>query len=299
MQKSIYSVELEGITKFKSGKVREVFELDDKLLVVASDRISAFDCVFPDPIPQKGMVLNQMAAWWFERTGHIVQNHVMATQVEDYPEALTPHGDLIRGRSMLVRKAEPIDVECVVRGYLIGSGWKEYVASGSVCGLPLRAHYQMADRLDEPIFTPAHKAVSGHDENISFDVVVSRLGEELAAKVRDISLALYRFAYDQAIERGIIIADTKFEFGLVDGELVLIDEIFTPDSSRFWPESTYAPGQSPPSFDKQYVRDYLEGLDWDKNPPAPTLPEQVILKTREKYLEAFRLLTGHLPDNVD
>jgi phosphoribosylaminoimidazole-succinocarboxamide synthase len=238
------------------------------------------------------MVLNQLSAWWFERTRDIVPNHLISTAPETWPEVLKPHAQTLRGRAMLTRKAQALDVECVVRGYLIGSGWKEYQATGAVSGIPLRSGYLMADKLDEPIFTPAHKAESGHDENIDFDTVVDRMGREQAEKVRDISLALYQHAADYALEKGIIIADTKFEFGLVDGELVLIDEALTPDSSRFWPADAYAPGSSPLSFDKQYVRDYLETLEWDKTPPAPELPEEVVIRTREKYLQAFSLLSG-------
>lgn len=286
------NIEIPGTKLFKSGKVREVFECDDKLLMVASDRISAFDCVLPTGIPSKGAVLNQISSWWFKKTEDIVQNHMISTNVADFPLPFSEHKELLEKRSMLVRKTEALPVECVVRGYLIGSGWKEYCADGAVSGVNLRDGYQMADKLDEPIFTPAHKAESGHDENISYEDVIERLGEDIAAKLKDVSLKIYTFAADYARERGIIIADTKFEFGIADGELVLIDEVLTPDSSRFWPADSYKPGQSPFSFDKQYVRDYLEGLDWDKTPPAPELPDEVAQKTCEKYVQAYELLTG-------
>ncbi|MBP7829715.1 MAG: phosphoribosylaminoimidazolesuccinocarboxamide synthase [Kiritimatiellae bacterium] len=286
------TLDLPGIPKLRSGKVREVFDLDDRLLMVATDRISAFDCILPTGIPQKGEVLNRLSAWWFERTAAIVPNHVIALEPRAFPESLRAFEDLLRGRSMLVRKAKPLPVECVVRGYLIGSGWKDYQATGAVCGLPLRPGYRLADRLDAPIFTPARKADTGHDENIPFEEVGRMIGPDLAARLRSVSLALYAHAAEHARTRGIIIADTKFEFGLDGGKLILIDELFTPDSSRFWPADSYAPGISPPSFDKQYVRDYLETLAWDKTPPAPPLPDDVVRKTREKYLEAYRRITG-------
>lgn len=286
-------IEIPGVRKFKSGKVREVFELGNHLLLVASDRISAFDCILPTGVPGKGNVLNQMSAWWFERTGHIIPNHMITIDPAQYPEPLRRHADILRGRSMLTKKAQLLPVECVVRGYLIGSGWKEYQQSGTVSGIKLRPGYRMADKLDQAIFTPARKAETGHDENISFDQVAGMVGPDLAAKLRDTATALYRYASDYALSKGIIIADTKFEFGLVNNQLMLIDEVLTPDSSRFWPVDTYAPGKSPASYDKQFVRDYLESLsDWDKTPPAPPLPEHVIQKTREKYVEAFRRLTG-------
>lgn len=286
-------IEIPGVRKFKSGKVREVFELGNHLLLVASDRISAFDCILPTGVPGKGNVLNQMSAWWFERTGHIIPNHMITIDPAQYPEPLRRHADILRGRSMLTKKANLLPVECVVRGYLIGSGWKEYQQSGTVSGIKLRPGYRMADKLDQAIFTPARKAETGHDENISFDQVAGMVGPDLAAKLRDTATALYRYASDYALSKGIIIADTKFEFGLVNNQLMLIDEVLTPDSSRFWPVDTYAPGKSPASYDKQFVRDYLESLsDWDKTPPAPPLPEHVIQKTREKYVEAFRRLTG-------
>ncbi|HEY8241353.1 MAG TPA: phosphoribosylaminoimidazolesuccinocarboxamide synthase, partial [Kiritimatiellia bacterium] len=240
----------------------------------------------------KGHVLNQLSTWWFGRLSGVVQNHVMETDFVKFPKSLQPFGDKLRGRSMIVRKTEVIPVECVARGYLIGSGWKEYKADGSVSGIKLRAGYKMADKLDEPIFTPAHKAETGHDENVDFGHVARTVGEANAKRLRDLTLALYSQAADYARQKGIIIADTKFEFGMIGDEIILIDEVLTPDSSRFWPASSYAPGQSPPSFDKQYVRDYLETLTWNKQPPAPALPAEVALRTRDKYVEAFKLLTG-------
>lgn len=292
----VTSLDLPGIPHVRSGKVREVFDAGDYFLIVSTDRISAFDCILPTGIPGKGHVLNQLSAWWFRRLSDIVPNHLVTDDVRDFPRALQPFADLLRGRSMLVKKAEVIPVECVARGYLIGSGWKEYHATGAVCGIPLRPGYQMADRLDAPIFTPAHKADAGHDENISFDAVVERVGPETAERLQSLTLSLYTRAAEHAERCGLILADTKFEFGFFDGGLLLIDEALTPDSSRYWPADTYRPGMSPPSFDKQYVRDYLEGIGWDKQPPAPPLPEDVARKTSEKYIEAFTRLAGRLPD---
>jgi len=288
----ITELQLSGVKKFKSGKVREVYDAGDAYVLVATDRISAFDCILPTGIPSKGAVLTQLSAWWFDRMKDLIPNHVLSTDTARYPAAFQPHAASLRGRSMLVRKAQAISVECVVRGYLIGSGWKDYQKTGAVCGIPLRAGYRMADRLEQPIFTPADKAESGHDENISFAQVAERLGKPLAEQLRDVSLEIYRRAAEYALTRGIIIADTKFEFGLLDGKLIWIDEALTPDSSRFWPVSDYRPGVSPPSFDKQFVRDYLETLDWDKTPPAPPLPDAVASRTAAKYREAYRLLTG-------
>ncbi|RKX40811.1 MAG: phosphoribosylaminoimidazolesuccinocarboxamide synthase [Verrucomicrobia bacterium] len=285
-------IELPGIEKFKSGKVREVYDLGDQYLFVASDRISAFDCIMPNGIPDKGRVLNMISKFWFDRTGDAVKNHMISTDIREFPSELQQHAEILEGRSMLVRKAELLPVECIVRGYLIGSGWKEYQQSNTIGGMPLRAGYEMAGKLDESIFTPSTKADEGHDENISIDQMNGIVGDELGNKLIDISLNLYKTAADYALTKGIIIADTKFEFGLIDGELILIDEVLTPDSSRFWPADTYQPGSSPLSFDKQFVRDYLETLDWDKTPPAPALPEEIVMQSREKYLEAYRLLTG-------
>jgi phosphoribosylaminoimidazole-succinocarboxamide synthase len=292
MTQAAVKIDIPGIRKFKSGKVREIYDLEDRYLFIASDRISAFDVVMPNGIPNKGQVLNMISKFWFDRTGDVVSNHMITTDTDEFPAELQEHRDLLKGRSMLVKKAELLPVECIVRGYLIGSGWKEYKQSGTIGGMPLRSGYEMAGKLDEPIFTPSTKADEGHDENISIDRMHGIVGEEMGQRLIDISLNLYKTAADYALTKGIIIADTKFEFGMIGDELVLIDEVLTPDSSRFWPADSYAPGSSPFSFDKQYVRDYLETLDWDKTPPAPELPEDVVMNTREKYLEAYRLLTG-------
>lgn len=289
---AVTKIELPGIEKFKSGKVREVYDLGDQYLFIASDRISAFDVIMPDGIPNKGQVLNMISKFWFERTEDVVKNHMISTDVDDFPAVLQPHREVLKGRSMLVRKAELLPVECIVRGYLIGSGWKEYQKSGTIGGMPLRAGYEMAGKIDEPIFTPSTKADEGHDENISIDQMKEIVGDELGQRLIDISLHLYKTAADFALTKGIIMADTKFEFGMIGDELILIDEVLTPDSSRFWPAADYAPGSSPLSFDKQFVRDYLETLDWDKTPPGPSLPAEIIEKSREKYLEAYVLLTG-------
>lgn len=293
MSEASSSIELTGIEKVKSGKVREIFDLGDKFLFVASDRLSAFDCVLPTGIPSKGAVLNQISAWWFKRTAELMPNHMVTSDVSEYPDEIQDYADILRQRSMIVDKVEVIPVECIARGYLIGSGWKEYRKSGTIGNMPLRDGYIMADKLDEPIFTPSTKAEQGlHDENISFERMKSIIGSEMAEKLRDTSLKIYKQAAEYALTRGIIIADTKFEFGIKDGEVYLIDEVLTPDSSRFWPASEYEPGSSPLSFDKQYVRDYLETLDWDKTPPAPELPAEIVAKTTEKYREAYRMLTG-------
>jgi len=285
------SIELPGVKKLRSGKVREVFDLGDTLLFVVSDRISAFDVILPDPIPYKGAVLNQISAFWFRRFSDI-RNHVVTSDFDEFPKELQKFGDQLAGRSMIVTKTQPLPVECVVRGYLAGSGWKEYQQSQSVCGIKLPANLKQASQLPEPIFTPATKAETGHDENIDMKRCVEILGEEIADRVKTLSLEIYSRGREHAAQHGIIVADTKFEFGTVNGELLLIDECLTPDSSRFWPVNEYVVGQSPPSFDKQFVRDYLETLDWDKTPPAPRLPEDVIEKTSAKYGEAFRRLTG-------
>jgi phosphoribosylaminoimidazole-succinocarboxamide synthase len=285
------AIDLPGIRKLRSGKVREVFDLGQTLLFVATDRLSAFDVILPDPIPHKGAVLNQLSAFWFKRFDNI-ENHFVTANFDEFPTNLQPFRAQLAGRSMIVRKAEPLPVECVVRGYLAGSGWKEYQESQSVCGEKLPAGLQLASQLPEPIFTPATKSDTGHDLNIDWNECRRILGNEIAERARDLSLQIYSAGSDHAAQRGIIVADTKFEFGTVDGELVLIDECLTPDSSRFWPKDQYAVGQSPPSFDKQFVRDYLETLDWNKTPPAPQLPKDVIEKTSAKYLEAFRRLTS-------
>ena len=292
MTQALTKIEIPNTTS-RSGKVREIFDAGDKLLFVASDRISAFDCVMPNGIPQKGEVLTQISKFWFERTGDIVKNHMISVDVADFPAPFNEYADQLKGRSMLVTKTDVLPVECIVRGYLIGSGWKEYKESGTIGGMPLRPGYQQASQLDEPIFTPSTKAEQGlHDENISFDQMKEIVGEEKAEKLKAISLALYKQAAEYALTKGIIIADTKFEFGELDGEIILIDEALTPDSSRFWPADTYEVGCSPMSFDKQFVRDYLETLDWDKTPPAPALPDEILKKSQAKYLEAYERLTG-------
>lgn len=290
---AIAQTNFDGLILFRRGKVRDVYDLGEKLLIVATDRLSAFDVVLPDPIPMKGMVLTMISKFWFERTGQVVRNHVISTNVEDYPAVCSPYAAELRGRSMLVRKTQPLAIECVVRGFLTGSGLKEYRRAQSVCGIMLPEGLMDGSMLPEPIFTPSTKAEVGHDENIDFEAAADIVGRELAEKARDLSIALYSHARDYAKERGIIIADTKFEFGVdADGELILIDEALTPDSSRFWPMKGYEPGRAQPSFDKQYVRDYLESVNWNKTPPAPTLPADVVAKTTEKYLEAYYLVTG-------
>jgi len=283
----------------RQGKVRDIFDFGDQLLIVASDRISAFDYVLGSGIPDKGKVLTQISAFWFARTQHIVANHLISTSVSDFPDAARAEAAVLTGRSMLVRRTEPLPIECVARGYLSGSGWKDYVATGSLCGMALPAGLRESDRLPEPIFTPATKAQSGHDINISETEAATLLDPAVLARARELTLRLYSAGAAHAESCGIIVADTKFEFGLLpdDGRpaadrLILIDEALTPDSSRFWPKDRYAPGGAPPSFDKQFVRDYLEAIKWDKQPPVPSLPDDVIMKTREKYLEAYRRLTG-------
>ena len=287
----ILTLDLPGIRKIASGKVREIFDLGEDLLLVATDRISAFDCILPNPIPQKGAVLTSISAFWFAKFS-FVENHVIATDIRDFPEILKPFSDQLSRRAMVVRRAKPLPIECVVRGYLAGSGWKEYQSSQSICGIPLPKGLRQAERLPETIFTPSTKAESGHDENISWEECVRIVGEGVARQIRELSIRIYEEGRAYAAERGIIVADTKFEFGALDGRIILIDECLTPDSSRFWPAEQYALGISPPSYDKQFVRDYLETLSWDKTPPAPPLPEEVIRKTSEKYLEAYTQLTG-------
>jgi phosphoribosylaminoimidazole-succinocarboxamide synthase len=275
-----------------SGKVRDIVDLGDALLLIATDRISAFDYVLGSGIPDKGKVLTQLSGFWFDRTRDIIPNHVLALDVAAYPEKMRRHSDMLAGRSMLVRKTRPIPLECVARGYLSGSGWKEYVTTGTVCGVPLPSGLRESDRLPQPIFTPATKATSGHDVNISEDEAARLVGAELVQRLRDYTLALYDHGVKHAESRGIILADTKFEFGqLPSGDVILIDEVMTPDSSRYWPSDQYAPGGPQPSFDKQYVRDYLEQIRWNKQPPVPSLPDDVVIRTRDKYLEAFRRLT--------
>jgi phosphoribosylaminoimidazole-succinocarboxamide synthase len=284
-------VDLPGIKKLRSGKVREVFDLGETLLFVVTDRLSAFDVILPDPIPRKGAVLNQISAFWFKRFGKI-DNHFITADFEEFPKELDDFREQLAGRSMIVKKTKPLSVECVVRGYLAGSGWKEYQQSQSVCGIKLPAGLQLASPLPEPIFTPATKNDVGHDENIDMNECRRILGDEIANRVKELSLEIYSRGRNHAEQRGIIVADTKFEFGKIDNQLLLIDEVLTPDSSRFWPKDQYVVGQSPPSFDKQFVRDYLETLDWDKRPPAPKLPREIIGKTSAKYVEAFERITG-------
>lgn len=274
------------------GKVRNVYDLGDKLLIVVTDRISAFDVIFPNLIPNKGKVLNSISEFWFEYTKDVIGNHVITTDVGEYPEDLQSYAPELQGRSMLVKKVEMLPAECIVRGYLEGSGLKEYRKTGSICGVKLPEGLRQGDRLPEPIFTPSTKAVEGHDENVSFEVLAEKIGMELAEKLKNASLALYKKVSAYAETRGIILADTKFEFGMIDGELVVADEMFTPDSSRFWDMADYEPGKPQKSFDKQYLRDYLEAIDWNKQPPAPELPEEVISKTEAKYIEAYERLTG-------
>jgi len=283
---------LPGLRLRARGKVRDIYDLGGQLLIVATDRLSAFDVVNPVGIPEKGRVLTALSVFWFRQVGGLAKTHFLTDQVDQMGHGLARHRDLLQGRAMLVLKTEPILVECVVRGYLAGSGWREYREAGRICGIPLPPGLVEADALPEPVFTPAAKAQTGHDENISFDEAARRIGADLAAALRDHSIAVYEKASAYARERGILIADTKFEWGLRDGELILIDEVLTPDSSRFWPLDGYKPGGSQPSFDKQPVRDWLEASGWDKTPPAPPLPEDVVRQTSERYLEALRRLTG-------
>ena len=289
----VLQTRLNGLAPHQQGKVRDIYDFGDTLLIVATDRISAFDYVLGSGIPDKGKVLTQLSTFWFDKTRHIVPNHLIETDVRKYPATLHPFENLLAGRSMLVRKANPVPVECVARGYLSGSGWKDYLATGSVCGVPLPAGLRESDRLPEPIFTPATKAASGHDINISEAEAGRLVGTDLIATLRRLTLALYEYGTAHADRCGILLADTKFEFGSTpSGEIILIDEAMTPDSSRYWPKDQYTPGRAQPSFDKQFVRDYLEQIGWSKQPPVPSLPPEVIARTREKYIEAFRLLTG-------
>lgn len=287
----VWETHFAGVPLRSRGKVRDLYELGDSLLIVATDRLSAFDVVLPTPIPDKGRVLTQLSLFWFENLRDVIPNHVISAT--EFPPILEPYSQELAGRAMLCRRAQPIPIECVVRGYLAGSGWKDYRATGTVCGIALPAGLRESDRLPEPIFTPATKAVTGHDENITFDQAVERVGGELAERLRAVSLELYGQAAAYAEPRGILLADTKFEFGLVESQLIWIDEALTPDSSRFWPAAGYQPGRAQPSFDKQYVRDYLEQIGWSKQPPAPELPHEVVEATRSKYREAYWRLTGH------
>jgi phosphoribosylaminoimidazole-succinocarboxamide synthase len=284
---------LDGLTPQRQGKVRDLFDFGETLLIVATDRISAFDYVLGSGIPDKGKVLTQLSAFWFAKTADIVANHVITTEVDAFPAGMRRHADVLEGRSMLVRKTSPVPIECVARGYLSGSAWKEYVSARAVCGVPLPAGLRESDRLPEPIFTPATKATSGHDINISEADAGQLVGHDLIARLRGLTLSLYNVGAAHAESRGIILADTKFEFGLTEaGDILLIDEVMTPDSSRYWPRDEYRPGGPQPSFDKQYVRDYLDSIHWNRQPPVPSLPDLVVMRTRDKYLEAFRRLTG-------
>lgn len=290
----VSQTDFRGLNLRARGKVRDIYDLDGRLLIVATDRLSAFDVVLPTPIPDKGRVLTQLSLFWFDKLRSVIPNHVITG--DKFEGELAPHAAALKGRSMVVRRTEPVPIECVVRGYLSGSGWKDYQKTGGVCGVPLPAGLRDSDKLPEPIFTPSTKATTGHDENISFEETVKRIGRPLAEKLRDVSITLYKLAAEHAAARGIIIADTKFEFGQSDGELIWIDEALTPDSSRFWPASEYAPGKAQPSFDKQYVRDYLEQIGWNKQPPGPILPTEVVTATRDKYREAYQRITGHTLD---
>ena len=303
---ALFETSLEGLAPQRRGKVRDLYAIGNDLLMVATDRISAYDLVLGSTIPDKGKVLTQLSAFWFARTASLVKNHLLSTNPDDYPAACRPHAETLRGRSMLVRRTEPIPVECVARGYLAGSGWADYQRTGAVCGVELPDGLQQSDRLPEPIFTPATKASTGHDENITAEQAAEIIGPRLLARLRELTLALYAHGAEHAESCGIIVADTKFEFGLVraDGgepasrdigkgdEIILIDEALTPDSSRFWPRETYRPGVAQPSFDKQFVRDHLDAVQWNRQPPAPALPDDVVTRTRQKYGEAYRLLTG-------
>lgn len=288
--KVIRETHFAGLTPMARGKVRDIYDLGDRLLIVATDRLSAFDVVMPTPIPDKGRVLTQLSLFWFHLLKDVIPNHLISAT--DFPAPFDRFQDDLAGRSMLVRKTQPLPIECVARGYVSGSGWKEYKASGTICGIPLPAGLQESDKLPEVIFTPATKAATGHDENISFERAAEMIGADLAGKVRATTLEIYRRAAAYAEPRGILLADTKFEFGLLNGELVWIDEALTPDSSRFWPAAEYRPGGPQPSFDKQFVRDYLERVQWPKTPPGPELPPDVVAATRAKYRDAFRILTG-------
>lgn len=294
MSAVVSQTDFPGLKLRGRGKVRDIYELGDRLLIVATDRLSAFDVVLPTPIPDKGRVLTQLSMYWFEKLAHIVPNHVISAK--NFTGELAPYAAALEGRGMLVRRTEPAPIECVVRGYISGSGWKDYQKTGGICGIALPRGLRESDKLPEPIFTPSTKATTGHDENISFDQTISVVGRPLAEKLRDTSLAIYKQASEYAAARGIIIADTKFEFGMLGEELIWIDEALTPDSSRFWPADSYSPGKAQPSFDKQYVRDYLERIGWNKLPPGPALPPDVVAATREKYREAYQVITGSALD---
>jgi phosphoribosylaminoimidazole-succinocarboxamide synthase len=293
MKTNVIKTDFPGLKIFKRGKVRDVYDLGDTLLMVATDRISAFDVVMPDPIPDKGKILTQISLFWFDLMKPLLQNHIISSKTDDYPEDCKKYADILEGRSMLVKKTNPLPVECVVRGYISGSGWKSYQESGRICGIKLPEGLKESEKLAETIYTPSTKEEVGtHDVNIDFNETVNLLGKDIAEKVKSLSYEIYKKGAEIAEEKGIIIADTKFEFGLIEDEIILIDEVLTPDSSRFWPEETYRPGGSQESFDKQYLRDYLLSINWDQKPPAPPLPEEVIKNTRNKYIEALNKLTG-------
>jgi phosphoribosylaminoimidazole-succinocarboxamide synthase len=292
MTSVVLETDLAGLTLLRRGKVRDVYDLGQELIIVATDRISAFDYVLGSGIPDKGKVLTQLSAYWFDQLGDLAPHHCLSVDVDSFPMAARAHRDVLRGRSMLVRKTDPLPVECVARGYLSGSGWKDYLKTGAICGISLPPGLRESDRLPASIFTPATKADTGHDENISETQAAGIVGHARIAQLRELTLALYERGVQHAEERGIIIADTKFEFGLAGDSLLLIDEVLTPDSSRFWPRDQYVPGRAQPSFDKQFVRDHLEAIGWNKQPPVPSLPDEVVRHTRDKYLEAYRRLTG-------
>ncbi len=291
-EKVLIQTDFKELKLFRRGKVRDVYDLGDKLLIVSTDRISCFDVVLPNGIPYKGKILTALSCFWFDFLKNVVPNHFISADVDQYPQELKKYRQELSGRSMLVKKSKALAVECIVRGYLSGSGWKEYQKSQSICGIKLPAGLKESSRLPEVIFTPSTKAEEGHDINVATDFVEEQLGKEIAGQIKNLSIDIYKKAADYGLEKGIIIADTKFEFGIHDNKVILIDEVLTPDSSRFWPRSEYAAGRPQSSFDKQFVRDYLESLTWDKTPPAPALPEEIIKKTSEKYLEAFKKLTG-------
>lgn len=293
--KTIQQTLISNLKLFRQGKVRDVYDLNDKILIVATDRISAFDVIMPNEIPDKGKILTQMSRFWFEYTSDIAQNHLISCEIKDFPPEIQNESKTLKNRTMLVKKTTPLEIECIVRGYLAGSGWKEYKENGTICGVSLPAGLTESSKLPDPIFTPSTKATSGHDINITISEAEKLIGKKITGSLIEKSLDLYKKAYEKAYKTGIIIADTKFEFGMLNDELVLIDEIFTPDSSRFWPLDDYKEGRSQKSYDKQYIRDYLEKLDWNKNPPAPQLPEEIVFNTRAKYLDAFRLITGKGP----
>ncbi|MBU4012633.1 MAG: phosphoribosylaminoimidazolesuccinocarboxamide synthase [Proteobacteria bacterium] len=293
MEPTVFETDFPKLNLLKRGKVRDMYDLGETLLMVATDRISAFDVIMPDPVPQKGKILTQISLFWFDAMKPVVSNHIISSNVDDYPKICKPYSDMLRGRSILVKKARPLPIECVVRGYISGSGWKSYQESGSVCGIKLPDGLQESEKLPESIFTPSTKEDVGlHDVNINFEETVKIIGRSLAEKVKELSLSIYKKGAELADKKGIIIADTKFEFGVFENNIILIDELLTPDSSRFWPKESYSPGRSQKSYDKQYLRDYLVSINWNKLPPAPSLPKEVIKNTREKYLDALKLIAG-------